>query len=449
MTDARSIVYRLCAQTVLLLVWYAGAALLAAVKFLAVDPLANALPYSQVNGFANVLLHLTLITGLLAGGLYLARLQALTDQPQDERGLLWVWRGWTLFLVLAVLAGLLGLLEGRADAELPFVLDVAEILLLAVWLVTIIGQLDSTTLLNTPTHAGQGTTRAAWNGFLMVWTAGLGLCIVGLAVGLLPVNDLMSERVLSVLSQGLRDTLGLGSMGLAVAFWILTRVSNSATGWIEGSLLRVAGVFLVAGALTSAAQVLHLPNAIQAAGIGAALFSVFASAWLIMHSYRALSNRAPIHTLAAHWFVLGAILLSVGHGVLGAILSLPMVHAAVVGTQLTVLQHHLSAVGLLAWVLGFINQAVAEMRGQNFRITGLVPFWCVALGLGGASLAFFAAGVVQLYLERLMSMGYLETQAALVPLYALWVGGLLIFAPGVAFYALGFRARPVDVEAAG
>jgi nitric oxide reductase subunit B len=209
-------------------------------------------------------------------------------------------------------------------------------------------------------------------------------------------------------------------------------------------LLRVAGVFLIAGALSSAAQVLHLPNAIQAAGIGAALFSVFASAWLIAHSYRALSNRAPIHTLAAHWFVLGVILLTVGNGVLGAVLSLPVAQAMAQGTQLTVLQNHLNAMGLLAWVLGFINQAVAEMRGQNFRITGLVPFWCVALGLGGASLAFFAAGIVQLYLERLMSVGYLETQTALVPLYALWIGGLLIFAPGVAFYALGFRARPVE-----
>lgn len=447
MSDTRSIVYRLCAQTVLLLVWYAGASLLAAVKFLSVDPLAVALPYSQVNGFANVVLHLTLITGLLAGGLYIAGLQSITDKPQNERGLVSLWRGWTLFLVLSVLAGLLGLLEGRANAELPFVLDIAEIILLALWLVIILRRLDSSTLLNTPIHAGQGTTRAAWNGFLMVWAAGLTLCIAGLLIGLLPASNMLSERVLGVLSQGLCDTLGLGSMGLAVAFWVLTRVSNSATAWIEASLLRVAGVFLIANALSSAAQVLHLPNAIQAAGIGAALLSLFATAWLIAHSYRALSNRAPIHTLAVHWFVLGVILLSVGSGLLGAVLSLPAVQAAAQGTQLTVLQHHLGAMGLLAWVLGFINQAVAEMRGQNFRITGLVPFWCVALGLGGGSLAFFAAGVVQLYLERLMSMGYLETQAALVPLYALWILGLLIFAPGVAFYALGFRARPVETVA--
>jgi len=441
MTHTNAIVYRLCAQTVLLLVWYAAMALLAAIKFLPLDPLANALPYSQANGFANVLLHLTLITGLIAGGLYIARLQS--DHAPNEPLLQRVWQAWTVFLVLCVLAGLLGLLEGRAHAELPFVLDVAEIILLALWLFTIISRLDSATLLKTSSEAAHGTTRAAWNGFLLVWAVGLSLCIAGLMVAFLPANNMLSERALSVLAQGLRDTLGLGAMGIAIAFWVLTRISNSASEWIESSLLRVAGVFLIAGTLTSASQVLHLPNAIQAAGIGAALMSVFASAWLIAHSYRALSNRAPINTLAAHWYLLGVILLTVGNGVLGALLSLPVVHAVVQGTQLTVLQTHLNAVGLLAWILGFINQAVAEMRGQNFRITGLVPFWCVALGLGGASLALFAAGIVQVYLERLMSMGYLETQTALVPLYALWIIGLLIFAPGVAFYALGFRARPV------
>jgi nitric oxide reductase subunit B len=224
---------------------------------------------------------------------------------------------------------------------------------------------------------------------------------------------------------------------------MLTRISNSATAWIESGLLRVAGIYLVAGALTSASHVLHLSNVMQWSGLVAALLSVWASAWLIGHSYRALSNRAPIHTLAAHWYILGVILISVGQG-LGAVLSLPVVQTVVQGTQLTVLQPHLLSMGLLAWTLGFINQAVAEMREQNFRITGLVPFWCVALGVGGASLAFFAAGVVQVYLERLMSLGYLDTQAALVPLYVLWILGLMVFVPGVAFYALGFRARPVE-----
>ncbi len=445
MTDTKHIVYRLCSQTVLLLVWYAGAALLAAVKFLGHDALASALPYSQVSGLANVLLHLTLLTGLIAGGLYMLHLETATETGTN-RDLVWLWRAWTVFLVLALLAGCLGLLEGRAGLELPFLLDVVEIILVAAWGLVIIRRLNFATLLNTPAQAAQGTTQIAWNGFLFVWAAGWALCLAGLIIALLPTNDVLTERAISVLALGLRDTLGLGGMGLALAFWLLTRVSNSATAWIEASLLRVGGVFLMAGALTSASQVLHLSSsrAVQAAGISAALLAVFVSAWLVAHSYRALSNRAPVHTLAAHWYILGLCLVSVAVGVLGAILSLPVVQVVAQGTQLTVLQHHIYAMGLLAWVLGFINQAVAEMRGQNFRITGLVPFWCVALGIGGASLAFFAAGVVQVYLERLMSIGYLETQAALVPLYALWIGGLLLFAPGVAFYALGFRARRAD-----
>lgn len=438
MRDSKQIVYRLCAQTVLLLVWYAALSLLAAVKFLPHDPLASALPYSTVSGAANVLLHLTLVTGLLAAGLYIARVQLVAHA--EETSLTWVWRGWTLFLLVSGLAAVLGVLEGRTHAELPFLLDVIECVLLLAWLGVIVGRLNMATLFSTPRES----TQAAWNSVLIVWAVGLLLCVGGIAVTFLPVDDLISERALTVLALGLRDTLGLGAMGFAAAFWVLTRVSNAATAWIEGALLRVVGVFLLAGALTSASQVMHLPHGIQAAGIAGAVLSVWAAVWLVAHSYRALSNRAPIQTLAAHWTLLGIILMS-SASILGAVLSVPIVQTVVQGTQLTVLLSQLSAMGLLAWLLAFINQAVAEIRGQNFRITGLVPFWCIAVGLGGGSVAFFGAGVVQVYLERLMSIGYLETQAALVPLYVLWIVGLLLFAPGVVFYALGFRARRADI----
>jgi hypothetical protein len=46
-------------------------------------------------------------------------------------------------------------------------------------------------------------------------------------------------------------------------------------------------------------------------------------------------------------------------------------------------------------------------------------------------------------MERLLSIGYLDTQAALLPFYALWILCLFLVAAGVAIYALGFRARRV------
>ncbi|MEP6988878.1 MAG: hypothetical protein ABI970_24970, partial [Chloroflexota bacterium] len=100
-----------------------------------------------------------------------------------------------------------------------------------------------------------------------------------------------------------------------------------------------------------------------------------------------------------------------------------------------------STLTLLAAVvmsLGVVNQAAAEMRGQNWRVTGLTPFWLVSVGILGGGLALAAAGIVQVYLERLLSIGYLDTQALIVPLYIGWVMGLIVLLLGIVLYALGF-----------
>jgi hypothetical protein len=48
-------------------------------------------------------------------------------------------------------------------------------------------------------------------------------------------------------------------------------------------------------------------------------------------------------------------------------------------------------------------------------------------------------------MERFLSVGYLDVQNLLIPLYALWVLGGLLLALGVGAYALGFWARrPVE-----
>jgi hypothetical protein len=53
--------------------------------------------------------------------------------------------------------------------------------------------------------------------------------------------------------------------------------------------------------------------------------------------------------------------------------------------------------------------------------------------------------VAQTYLERILSIGYLETQTLITPLYALWVVGWLSVAVGIGIYTLGFWARrPVE-----
>jgi nitric oxide reductase subunit B len=165
------------------------------------------------------------------------------------------------------------------------------------------------------------------------------------------------------------------------------------------------------------------------------------------HSYRALSSRNPTVTLAAHWYTMGLLLLLLGPGLLGGLQAAPGIRQWTAGTRLSDLQTTLTALAVVAIVLGVINQAAAEVRGQNRRVTGLAPFWLVSFGVIGGGAALAGAGIAQTYLERILGMGYLETQTLIVPLYALWVLGWLSVALGTGIYALAFWARrPVDTS---
>src|SRR5262249_53395438 len=108
------------------------------------------------------------------------------------------------------------------------------------------------------------------------------------------------------------------------------------------------------------------------------LYLIFAA-----HSYHALSDRNPTHTLAAHWYALSLVLFLLGIGLIGALQAAPEVHSYTTGTRLSDLQSTLTLLAVVSMSLGFINQATAELRGQNRRVTGLMPFWLVAFGIVG------------------------------------------------------------------
>lgn len=423
--ESKQIAYKLLAQALLLLLVHAAAALLAAVKFLPEDPLALSIYYHHAAALSHVMLGLALVSGLLGGGLYVAVSEQTSAELPTDGLLRLAFRLWSLLLVLAFLAGLLGLLDGRHMLELPLLLELPRVLLAAllVWLV----------LRSAPERTP----------FMVVWTAGMALGLLCAVAGLLPA-DYLGERVLRVVAVHLRLHVADTLAGVALAFWLMRRISNVPQAWADRGLYNLAGLLALAGVLLAAGPLHTLPLDIPA--LPAVLLLVPAAYLLLAaHSYRALSDRGPAQTLAAHWLGLAVLLLLV-QALLGALAALPSVAQWVQGTRLSDLQLTLVAFALLALVLGVINQAAAELRLANERITGLLPFWLVSFGLLGGGLALAAAGVVQTYLERVLTVGYLDTQALLVPLYAAWLLGLLLLAAGLGVYALGFRARMVATQ---
>jgi nitric oxide reductase subunit B len=414
MTSSQKIIFRFFQQTVIMLILAVIAALVAGVKFLAPDdPLLTVLPYNQAGALANVLLNLTVLTGLVGGGLYLAAQRRVNLPVLRLAGIVW-----TVLLILSVAAGLFGLLGGRNLLELPFVLNIVLIIGLVLVLLAVAPSIQSP--------------------LVQLWALGLVLTLIGILIGLLPAGDYLQDRSYRALAVGLQLNIAYPLMALALGYWLMHRFSNLTPAWLEQDIYIAAGLVLLAGVCLTFARMQAAAGWVIGAGnLAAALAPVF-YLLVIARCYPALTQRNGTHTLAAHWFTLSILLFFLAFGLVAAAQLAPAIRPYTLGTRLNDLQSTLTLMAAVAMSLGVVNQSAAELRGQNWRITGLTPFWMVSAGILGGGLALGAAGVVQVYLERLLSIGYLDTQALLVPLYIGWIMGLISLLLGIVLYALGF-----------
>ena len=79
----------------------------------------------------------------------------------------------------------------------------------------------------------------------------------------------------------------------------------------------------------------------------------------------------------------------------------------------------------------------------------MASFWLMVGGMFGMTMALAAAGITQTYLERIMGVGYLETQQKMQVHYLMWLGTGVIFACGVAGYVWDFvrHGPPLPIPA--
>lgn len=431
MTPTQHTAYRLFAQTVILLLLYGVVALLGAVQFVDYSFLARVFPYHHLGAMSHVLLHLAIFSGLLGGGVYIVSAERADGSLKNEPLLRLASTGWTMLLALSVLAGMLGLLDaGRYRLEMPVLLDLL-LLVTAGWFVTVTAQ-----------------SVERWSAIPTVWTAGMTISLICAAVGLFVPADVMQENILRALVVGINLHVGWVLAAVALGFWLMHRFSNITPGWAEDGLYVTAGLLALAGLLVSLSPLytLGISDLLRTVGSLGVLVIPLALVIFAAHSYRALSDRNPTRTLAAHWFALALVLLMLGMGIMGAVNALPGVNRWTQGTRLSDLQYMLTALAVAAILLGVINQAAAELRAENRRVTGLLPFWLVSFGGIGGGLALAGAGLAQVYLERIFSVGYLDVQRELAPLYQAWIGGLVLMLAGLLVYALGFRARRPDTK---
>ena len=93
-------------------------------------------------------------------------------------------------------------------------------------------------------------------------------------------------------------------------------------------------------------------------------------------------------------------------------------------------------------VLAVITYAMPALMGhsesQRETKTGLWAFWLQVGGMFGMTMAFAAAGIGQVYLERILGLGYLETQAKIQVHFLMLVGTGTLFSAGVGLFLWDF-----------
>jgi hypothetical protein len=263
-----------------------------------------------------------------------------------------------------------------------------------------------------------------------VWLAGLiafGLLRV-LHVVLLPDHATLWRITLHL-------PLTLASLPLMI--WLMHRYSHITRPWSHTAARVLTGWLLISGILLCintnslsgwlrwmTGAVIMLAHIISAA-----------------HCYRALSDRNESRTLAAHWHAHAVLTLLVMTGFFGAVRAVSS--ALLADTSLESLPEVGKSAALIALSLGLINQIVAEMRGQRWRVTGLLPFWTVAAGMWFWLFTLAAIGIVQISFVRI---GYTESPADLLPLTRFAAGAWALILIGLVIYSLGLYARRVRFD---
>lgn len=189
-----------------------------------------------------------------------------------------------------------------------------------------------------------------------------------------------------------------------------------------------------------------------------AVFSFLEPIPLALMAYDALvsmkrRNVAPTSRVAWYWVGGTAIAHFLGAGVWGIIQTLPQVNRWTHGTQITASHGHFAFFGAIGMLV------IAAAYTMLPRLTGAAPpamarerrgmwaFWLMTTGMLAMVAAFTIAGIVQVYLWRMLGLDFMMVRTEFVSFWIFWVGlcGALLFLPGAVLYMRDLFAltRPV------
>lgn len=227
--------------------------------------------------------------------------------------------------------------------------------------------------------------------------------------------------------------------------YLLIRLSGADREVMEKWLYVIVGLVFIAGIIGTAHHYYWVGVPSYWLPIGG-LFSALEPLALIgmaIYAYSAIRRSGLAHPnkLALHWTVGSAVFTLFGAGLLGLAHTFPSVNKWTHGTLITAMHGHAAFYGAYAMiVLAMITYALPSItrRPEEGTAMGYVSFWMQISGMFGMTLSFATAGIGQVYLERIMGMGYLDAQLKIQIHFVMLVITASIFAIGVALFIIDF-----------
>ncbi|HZP36417.1 MAG TPA: cbb3-type cytochrome c oxidase subunit I [Methylomirabilota bacterium] len=418
--------------------------LLAAAKYLGPDPLLHLLPFDVVKEIHTNLLLVWVLTGFMGAAYYVV--------PEESRvelysvRLAYVQLGvWTVMGVTAVVGYVFRWTAGNKLLEQPFPLKIVIVIVMLMFLYNLGMTIRAGGRLTTTEGvlvAGLATTALLYLPALLEWdNYTLSIFYRWWTV------HLWVEGVWEMIQGGL----------LA---YLLIRLSGADREVLEKWLYVIVGLTFISGFLGTAHHYywIGVPRYWLPLGGFFSALEPLSFLGMAMYAYAAIRRSGLSHPnrMAMHWTIGSAIFSALGAGILGLAHTWPAVNKWTHGTLITPMHGHMAFFGAYVMiVLGMISYALPGLTGrsEDSRETaaGFWSFWLQMAGMFGMTMAFATAGITQTYLERILGIGYLDTQLKLQVHFLMLVATGALFVAGVGLYIWDFfflAGRPVAVAQA-
>lgn len=145
---------------------------------------------------------------------------------------------------------------------------------------------------------------------------------------------------------------------------------------------------------------------------------------------------------ALTWTLACATMSFVGAGFLGFVHTLPGINIYTHGTLITAMHGHMAFWGAYAMiVLAIISYTIPIITDNKFIYSNNISkyaFWASNIGLLGMVLSFALAGIVQVYLERMLDLDFFIVREELKFYFACLIFLALLFITGISSFIFAF-----------